>query len=227
MAVIDLASRRNDGAAFFHFTQEANHRISNQLAVIASMVQMQASSLAHGPEMLSRTEVRGILRETAGKIASIAHLHRKLAQQDRVGHIELGEYLIECSAILASSLAPKGRVGFVQRLDKNCFVTAERAQSVGLIVNEVVTNAVKHAHPTGLPVEIRITCRHAPDQHIEIDIQDDGVGLPEGFDWQSKGGIGFRTIRALAEKLHATASIESDSLGTSFRLLVPCGTKSD
>jgi two-component sensor histidine kinase len=218
MAVVELVSHRPDA---FSAAKEADHRISNQLAVVASMVQMQASSLAHGPEMLSRLEVRTMLRETAGKIASIAHLHRKLAQQENVDRIELGEYLIEICAILASSVAPRNRVGFVQRLDKNCFVTPQQLHAIGLIVNEIVTNSIKHAHPTDIPVEIRIACRHAPDGEIEIDIQDDGVGLPEGFDHNAQTGIGFRMIRSLADSLHATTAFESDSLGMSFRLLVP------
>jgi two-component sensor histidine kinase len=221
MAVIDFAARRAGNPIPYDVTQEANHRISNQLAVIASLVQMQASSLAQGPEMLSRIEVRGMLREAAGKIASIAHLHRKLARQPNIDRIELGEFLIECCAILASTLAPNGRVGFVQRLDKGCYVSSQQAQSVGLIVNEVVTNSMKHAHPTGIPVEIRITCRRAAGDNIEIEVMDDGVGLPEGFDHSKNGGIGFRMIHSLAEGIHADTFLESDSLGVSFRLVIP------
>jgi two-component sensor histidine kinase len=226
MTVIDLAERRSGIPYLFDVTQEANHRISNQLAVIASMVQLQASSVAQGPEMLSRIEVRAMLREAAAKIASIAHLHRKLAQQANVDRIEVGEFLIECCAILAKTLAPTGRVGFVQRLDKGCYVDSQQAQSVGLIVNEVVTNSMKHAHPTGIPVEIRIACRRAADDGIEIEIMDDGVGLPEGFDHGKNGGIGFRMIRSLAESIHATTSLESDSLGVSFRIVIPCQAQS-
>jgi two-component sensor histidine kinase len=226
MAVIDLAAHRPSAPSPFDITREANHRISNQLAVVASMVQMQASAVARGPEMLSRIEVRGMLRETAGKIASIAHLHRKLAQQANVDRIELGEFLIECSTILAKTVAPTGRMGFVQRLDKGCYVNSQQAQSVGLIVNEVVTNSMKHAHPTGIPVEIRITCRRAADDEVEIEIMDDGVGLPEGFDHEKSGGIGFRMIRSLAEGIQAETFLESDSLGVSFRLVIPCQPQS-
>jgi two-component sensor histidine kinase len=226
MAVIDLAAHRSAMPAPFDISREANHRISNQLAVIASMVQMQASALAQGPEMLSRIEVRGMLREAAGKIASIAHLHRKLAQQANVDSIEVGEFLIECCAILAKTLAPKGRVGFVQRLDRGCYVSSQQAQSVGLIVNEVVTNSMKHAHPTGIPVEIRIACRRIADHRIEIEIMDDGVGMPEGFDYKTSSGIGFRMIRSLAESIHAETFLESDSLGASFRLVIPCHPQS-
>ena len=226
MAVIDFAAHRPGPTSHFDTTQEANHRISNQLAVVASLVQMRASAIAQGPEMLSRSEVRCILREAAGKIASIAHLHRKLAQQPNVDRIELGEFLIECCAILASTLAPKGSVGFVQRLDKGCYVSSQQAQSIGLIVNEVVTNSMKHAHPTGIPVEIRVACHRSADGGVEIEIMDDGVGLPEGFDYHTNGGIGFRMIRSLAESMHATTSLESDSLGVSFRLVIPCNPQS-
>ena len=221
MAVIDLASRRHEGAPAFDYTREANHRISNQLAVIAGMVNMQAASVAKGPELLARNEVRGLLRETAGKIASIAHLHRRLAQLENIDRIEGGDYLIECCAILASSIAPRGRVGIVQQLDRNCFVTSQQAQSIGLIVNEVMTNAVKHAHPTGIPVEIHVACHRAKDGAIEIEIQDDGIGLPEGFDPRAQGSVGFKMIRSLAASLDAVTTLDSDSLGTLFRLLIP------
>lgn len=213
---------RHTGSPVIDLTQEANHRISNQLALIASVVQTRASALARGPELLPRDEVREILRTTAGKIATVAHLHRKLAQQEGGDRIELGEYLIECCAILAKSLAPAGRVGLVQRLDKDCHVTAQTAQAVGLIVNEVMTNSVKHSHPTGIPVEIRLSCRRGTGHNVEIEIEDDGVGLPEGFDYEASKSVGFTLIRSLARTLNASLTVESDSLGMSFRLIVPC-----
>jgi two-component sensor histidine kinase len=221
MALIDFADNRRSGATVIDLAKEANHRISNHLSLIASMVQVQASSVARGPEMLSRHEVRGLLRETAGKISSVALLHRKLAEQEQADKIELGGYLIESCAILVSSLALKGRVGFVQQIDTNCFVSPQQAQAIGLITNEVIMNAVKHAHPTGIPVQMRLACRRLGKTGFEIEIEDDGVGLPEDFNYKSCSGVGFTLIRALADTLNATLVVESDSLGTSFRMTVP------
>lgn len=221
MALIDFTDSPRGSVAVVDLAKEANHRISNHLTLIASMVQVQASSVARGPATLSRLEVRSLLRETAGKITSVAHLHRKLAEQERADQIELGGYLIESCAILISSLALKERVGFVQQLETNCYVSPQQAQAIGLIVNEVMMNAVKHAHPTGIPVQMRLACRRLRDEGFEIEIEDDGVGLPEDFDYKSASGVGFTLIRALANTLNAILTVESDSLGTSFRMTVP------
>lgn len=221
MALIDFADSSRNGAKVIDAAKEANHRISNHLALIAGMIQVQSSSVARGPQTLSQLEVRGLLRETAGKITSVAHLHRKLAEQEQADQIELGGFLIESCAILVSSLALKERVGFVQKIESDCFVSPQQAQAIVLIVNEVMMNAVKHAHPTGIPVQMRLACRRLGAAGLEIEIEDDGVGLPENFDYKSASGVGFTLIRALASTLNATLAVESDSLGTSFRMVVP------
>jgi two-component sensor histidine kinase len=84
-------------------------------------------------------------------------------------------------------------------------------------------NAVKHAHPTGLPISFEIACTRSKDGGLVLEVGDDGIGLPEGFDTATDGGLGFRLIRALADKLNARLAIESDALGLQFRLRVPPG----
>jgi two-component sensor histidine kinase len=201
--------------------REANHRIANHLALIASMIQLQISALGRGPETLSRAQVQEMLHETIGKIVGIGHLHRALAHRPHCGDVDLGDYLIESCAALVSSLALGDRVSVAQRLAANCPIAPEQAQMIGLIVGEVVMNAVKHAHPTGLPVQIVIGCSRAADGGITLDISDDGVGLPEGFDMARNAGVGFKLVRSLADKLGATLDVESDSLGLSYWLKLP------
>src|SRR5262249_9435903 len=98
---------------------------------------------------------------------------------------------------------------------------AEQVQSVALIVGEVIMNAVKHAHPTGIPVEISIFCGCGSDGRTCVEVEDDGVGFPEGFDSRRDGGVGMRLIRQLAGSLQADLDIHSDSLGTRFKLTLP------
>ena len=200
--------------------REANHRISNHLSLLAGAVQLQAGTLARGPEKMSRDEVSGLLREIAGKIIAVGHLHRRLAAQPGRHTINLGDYLIEACATLVTSLSLGGQVHLVQRLTASCNVTPEQAQHIGLMVSEIVMNAVKHAHPTGLPVQISLVCRSEPDGRMTIEIGDDGVGLPEGKD-AIRDGVGLRLIRSLAHALDATLRIESDSLGLTFLITLP------
>ena len=82
-------------------------------------------------------------------------------------------------------------------------------------------NAVKYAHPSGVPVQMSIDCSRGADGNVVLEIADDGVGLPEGFDAERDGGVGFRLIRSLASQLGAKLEIESDSMGLAFRLRLP------
>lgn len=201
--------------------REANHRISNHLALVVSMVRMQASAVAKGPASISRDEARALLEEAAGKITTVGQLHRWLAETPQEGEVRLDDYLIKSCASLIHALGFGARVTIAQKLGGGCIVSPEQAQQVGLIVSEILMNAAKHAHPTGMQAQMLIDCHRTAAGRIEITISDDGIGLPEGFDNETGGGVGFRLIRALARSLDAELAIESDSLGLSFRILLP------
>lgn len=197
---------------------EVNHRVANHLTLLANMIQSQVVALAKGPASYSRDEVRSLLREVAGKVIGVGQLHRRLVAMHPDEMMDLGDYLIESSHALVKSLALGGRVGIVHRLDARCPAKAEQVQTVALIVGEIIMNAIKHAHPTGLPVEIAIACGHNAAKRVMVEIGDDGVGLPETFDVRKDGGTGLKLIRQLAAMIDADLDIQSDSLGTRFHL---------
>jgi two-component sensor histidine kinase len=198
--------------------REANHRIANHLSMIVGMLQIQASALAKGPDVLPRNAVHDILQDMAGKILSVSHLHRKLADAPHVGEIDIAAYLVEsCSAVM-SSLSLRNQAGIAYHLGEKCFVSPEKAQTIALIVNEIVMNAVRHAHPAGLPTQIYVGCGRDAKGHCFVEVCDDGVGLPENFDEKKGGGVGFKLIRALTKQIGATLKVESSSLGLLFRL---------
>jgi two-component sensor histidine kinase len=200
---------------------EANHRIANNLAVLLSTVQMKSANLAKGPHLISRDHARELLHDIASKITSVGHLHRHLAARPEAPDLDAGNFLIESSVAIVASLSLVGQVGIVQRLSTRCRVTPEQAQQLGLILSEIMMNAVKYAHPSGVTTQIHIDCSRTRDGGIAIEIGDDGVGLPDGFDPRTDGGMGFRLIRALAKGLGANLKIESDSLGLSFCVTLP------
>src|ERR1700753_1075800 len=201
--------------------REANPPIPNHLTVIPGMVQMQMAAVAKGPPTLTREEARSLLQETAGKIVSIGHLHRRLAEQPQVDAIDVAEFLIENCTHLVTSLSLGNRVHMRQTLCANCWIGPDQAHHLGLLVSEIIMNAGKHGHPTGLPVQMTIACRHDDAGRVVVEICDDGVGLPEGFDLSKGGGVGFRLIRSLAQSLKAELQVESDSLGLSFIVTLP------
>ncbi len=226
MSLSEVAGHAPTSSAEFELLREANHRISNHLSVLLSMIKMQATAVARGPETLKREDVAAMLNEAVSKIVSVGHLHRRLSVVPDADTIDLSGYLIEGCTHLTDTLGLAGRVRPVQRLDVDCRVTPEQAQQIGLLVNEVIMNAAKHAHPTGIPVAISIGCHNGADGRVLLTIADDGVGLPEDFDLKKPGGVGFRLIRSLADGLKADLAIESDSLGLAFRLKLPPSIKS-
>jgi two-component sensor histidine kinase len=201
--------------------REANHRIANHLSMIVGMVQIQASALSKGPDVLARTDVHNILQDMAGKILSVSHLHRKLADAPHANELDLAGYLVESCSALLTSLGLNQRAGIAYLLSGRCMVSPDKAQTLALIANEIVMNSVKYAHPTEIPAQITISCSRDARGKMVLEISDDGVGLPEEFDEKRDGGVGFRLIRGLTNQIGATLKLESSSLGLSFRLTLP------
>ena len=96
----------------------------------------------------------------------------------------------------------------------------ENIVPIALIVSEMVTNAVKYAHPAGVAGRIDVGCQRDGNSII-VEVADDGVGLPENFDVLEGGELGFRIVRALAGQLDARPIFDSDTLGLRFLLLLP------
>ncbi len=203
---------------------EVNHRVANHLTLLANLVQGQAAVVAKGPAQYTKEQVQDVLREVASKLIGVGQLHRRLVAMQPDEAIDLGDYLIESSYALVKSLSLESRVGIVHRLDTRCPAKSEQVQTVALIVGEIIMNAIKHAHPTGIPVEISIYCGRNAAKRVIVEIGDDGVGLPEKFDVRRDGGTGLRLIRQLAAMICADLDIQSDSLGTRFALTLPAGS---
>lgn len=219
MAISEVSLNARHQPTGVDTAREANHRIANHLSLLNAMIQTRASALANGPSLLSREAVIAVLREISGKVVSVSHLHRTLAQQPHKSDVNICDHLVTLCTALVSSLSLQGRVGITHRLTANCNVSPEQAQQIGLMVSEIVMNAIKHAHPTGLPVQIVLACRREKDGRLTIEVADDGVGLPEDPD--GKSGVGFNLIRSLANSLGADLRIESDALGLSFLITLP------
>ena len=94
-------------------------------------------------------------------------------------------------------------------------------QPLTLIFCEILTNALKYAHPAGAPARMTLVCESHPDSTLVVSVSDDGVGLPEGFNPMKDGGIGFQIIRALTSEIGAMLDVRSDDLGVTFNIVVP------
>jgi two-component sensor histidine kinase len=201
---------------------EANHRIANHLAAVVGLMRLHAAGVTSGRRTMTTEEVRLLLLEIAGRIDTVGQLHKLLAQRPRDAVVNLGDFLREVCAIAVSSLSLTGETSLNYDCSPGCSVPPQQVVPLALIINELVTNAVKYAHPSGVPSRVEVNChQQAGNGGVLVEVADDGVGLPEGFDPAVDGGLGLRVVRALSEQLGATLSYDSNELGLSARLLVP------
>ena len=97
------------------------------------------------------------------------------------------------------------------------------AQPIVLILCEAFINAMKYAHPAAVPLIMTVDCSLGRDGKLALTVSDDGVGLPDGFDTEKSGGLGFRVMRSLAAEIGGELRIQSTPLGLTFRIALPTG----
>jgi two-component sensor histidine kinase len=151
----------------------------------------------------------------------MGQLHRMLASVPPEGVILLNSYLADVCAGLITAFSSEQLPVTIEHRGAPCHVLARHVQPLTLMMCEILTNALKYAHPAGAPVHMVVTCDNRSDGTLVVSVGDDGVGLPEGFDPLKDGGIGFQVIRALATEIGAALNVRSDSLGVTFQITVP------
>jgi two-component sensor histidine kinase len=204
-AEADVRAARDHAEALL---REVNHRVGNSLQLVSSFVALQARSL-------SDDTARAALTDTQARIEAVAQVHRRLYTSADVEAVEMKEYLSDLIEQLSQSLSADSR-GVVVTLEATPVrVATDRAVSLGVIVTELVTNAVKYAYPEG-PGEIRVRLTSLGDGEAELAVTDDGPGFrlesaPKG------GGLGRMIVKAMAASLKTEVSY-GDGPGAEARL---------
>lgn len=190
---------------------EVNHRVANSLAMVGSLVSLQARGS-------KEASVKDALSQTQGRIAAIAAVHKRLYESGDVGLVALDEYLSGLLENLAATMRAEGHGGeLVWELD-HARLDTDASINVGVVVTELVTNAYKYAYPDGSG-EIRVRMTSLPSSEIEIVVEDDGVGRGTG---KAKGtGLGTRIVTTMAANLGTEIQYLDRNPGTAARLSVP------
>ena len=191
--------------------QELDHRVSNSLQLVMSMLHLQAGST-------DDADVRRQLQEASNRIAAIARAHRRLQQRGDAGQIELAGYLGEVCADLDASL---NRCRFEPLLTEPMVVPTNRAVSIAIILTELVTNAAKHAYAEGAAGAIRVQLKADGAGGLSLLVADDGPGLPTGFSAADSRGLGMRIALALTQQLGGRLDTGGSGAGAEFALVLP------
>ncbi len=199
---------------------EADHRIANNLASLSGVIRLQRNAIARRGRTFTTEQVCMLLDDIDARIEVTAKLHKSLARTANANGVNLGDFLQEISEMI-STLNPEGKMDLT--VDNACdgCIDPRHALHAGLITAELLTNASKYAHPSGLVVKVNVRCQTGDDGSFVVEVTDDGVGFPENFDPSTDGGLGFQLMRALANGLSAELQFEHDSLGVRARLVRP------
>src|SRR5271166_2324177 len=135
--------------------------------------------------------------------------------------VDVANYLEMIAQGLVSSLTANDHTSIYWLFPLRLVLPAEQAAALGLLVGELVTNAIKYAHPAGVAGAITIEASRYDDDAVAIEVCDDGVGLPDDIDPLQSQSLGFHTIRLLAKQLGASISFENHALGLSCAVRIP------
>src|SRR5581483_11848984 len=190
--------------------REVNHRVGNSLQIIASLLHLQAASAAED-------DVKAALTNAMGRVAAVAQVHRRLYTSHDVNSVLLNQYLDALMEDLRRS-AEGNRMSRLTLKAEPIEIDPDRAVSIGIIVNELVMNAVKYAYPDGAgPIHIELMTDR---DTVVLSIADKGVGLNAKADPRSTG-MGQRIVSAMALKLEASVERDPSHEGTRIVLQFP------
>jgi two-component sensor histidine kinase len=161
---------------------------------------------------------RDALEECQTRVLAIALIHEKLYQSKDYTNVQFSEYAKSLAANVFHALGVSPSDVALELAVDEVPLAVNRAIPCGLVLNELVTNAVKHAFRGGRKGRIRVGLAQLSDGRIQLGVDDDGAGLPDGFDVRNVRSMGLQLVCTLAEQLDAELSVTSRN-GASFQLM--------
>ncbi len=195
--------------------QEVHHRVKNNLGILSSLIELQAATVPDG-------HVREILRDTQSRILSVARVHEALYNSgESTTHIDLAEYVSLLGSALREAYAGQGVEVEYELIHYP--VSQQRAIHFGLLVNELISNAFKHAFPSSnLPGGRVQVCLSEIADRLCLIVQDNGVGLPADFDPHATNSLGVQVVDMLVDQMEGTvAYISAPGAGVEVRVEIP------
>ena len=191
--------------------REIHHRVKNNLQIISSLLHLQSKKV-------NQDEARDLFTESQARIRSMALIHERLYQSDDLAQVDFAAYLDGLTEHLFRSYATRSDVVSREIDAQGGSLSVDRAIPCGLIVNELVTNALQHAFPDGQAGTIQVGYKES-DGHGELTVADDGVGADADLDADT-GSLGLQLVRGLVQQLGGELTIDRTA-GLRFTITVP------
>ena len=192
--------------------QEIHHRVKNNMQVISSLLKLQSNS--YDDERIKKP-----LLESQNRVKAMAAVHENLYKSKNLSSISILPFLKELTTSILASYQLSSENITLEIDSDEIFINLEQASPLGLIVNELVSNSLKHAFTDGHKGEIHINLKRGNDDHIHLCFSDDGIGMPVSLDWRNSDSLGLKLVLNLAEnQLDGSIKMEVNN-GTQFDII--------
>jgi len=197
--------------------KEVHHRVKNNLQIVSSMLNLQM-------EKLSDTKAIELFKESQNRVRSIALFHEKLYQSRDLARVEIAEYLKGLANGLFATYGVNPDDIVLAVRTEEIPLEVDAAISCGLMVNELVSNSLKHAFPDGRKGHVEVTL-HSAGTDVILEVADNGVGFPANLDFRSPSTLGLKLVAIFTEQVGGTMDLTCEG-GTRFSLRFTLGTGS-
>jgi PAS domain S-box-containing protein len=190
--------------------REIHHRVKNNLAVMQSLLRIQSHHVKNA-------ELTRILEETQHRIRSMALGHELLYQSENLSDINISQYLDNLLHHLMASFSIMGKRIEIKQEIEEAHLSIDTSVPLGFILTELISNCYQHAFPEGRYGEIAVSLRFLGDDHLELVVKDNGIGLPEDMDVEKPKSLGYHLMRIFVKQLRGKIEILSEK-GTEVRI---------
>lgn len=191
--------------------KEIHHRVKNNLQVISSLLFLQSKKIKNN-------EALEMFKESQNRIKAMALIHEKLYQSEDIVHIDFSKYISSLTSYLIKSYRVSSLNISIHKEIGNFEINIDKAIPCGLIINELISNSLKHAFPNARKGEIKIKIDTIDSDRAIIDVKDNGIGMPDEIDMKNVNTLGLRLVNTLIKQLDGMMEINRNN-GTEYKII--------
>jgi two-component sensor histidine kinase len=193
------------------FLREVHHRIKNNMAVISSLLNLQS-------RYIKDEQYKEIFKESVARLKTMSLIHDKLYRSEDLSKVVFSEYISDMVDKMYRSYDLSSRkITLTKEIEKITTLRIDDAIPCGLIINELVSNSLKHAFPEGQAGEIKVTLRSNKEGDVEMTVSDNGIGMPKDLELENSESMGLTLINALTRQLQSKIELNREK-GTEYKI---------
>ncbi len=187
---------------------EVHHRVKNNMQVINSLLKLQANNTKD-------EQIKNVLKESQSRVYAMSAVHETLHGSENLSKIDLKSYLSKITTVIFQTYSIDHRKVKLSSSVEDSPININQAYPLGLIINELISNSLKYAFPEDRNGDITVKLKKL-GKEFKLSVKDNGIGMPEGFEWENSSTLGLKLVRTLVEnQLDGSIDMESKN-GTKF-----------